>query len=112
MSDHCNNCGLCCMHMGAPPFSITDYENLPSDLKRSVDAFEDSPRRKWQYANGESEGACSWLNLETGRCKHYEHRPDVCREFEVGNSGCRALRESVGLTIEGLPVVDESEETA
>jgi hypothetical protein len=33
---------------------------------------------------------------------------DVCREFDVGGETCRDLRLLVGLTIKGMPVVEES----
>lgn len=40
---------------------------------------------------------CVWLNRVTGRCRHYEFRPDVCREFEVGGEACLRYREKEGL---------------
>jgi Fe-S-cluster containining protein len=38
------------------------------------------------------DGPCCWFNQETGLCQHHAHRPNVCREFEPGSSGCREWR--------------------
>jgi Fe-S-cluster containining protein len=44
---------------------------------------------------------CCWLDLETKRCRWYEHRPTVCRDFEVRSVECQGHRTSRGL--EPLP---------
>lgn len=115
MSDHCEGCGMCCMHMVAPPFvPVMDdpiIAAMPPGLYAEVERYVDSPR---YTAVGGGEAPCLWLDLHTGRCIHHEHRPGVCREYPVGGSACRSQRTSVGLTLEGLPVVsdDEDEEVA
>ena len=38
------------------------------------------------------DGPCIWLDLDSRRCKHHEFRPRVCRDFEIGSSGCRQWR--------------------
>ena len=35
---------------------------------------------------------CIWFNPETLKCNHYEHRPQMCRDFEIGNPHCRRMR--------------------
>jgi Fe-S-cluster containining protein len=40
---------------------------------------------------------CVWLDLETRRCKHYEHRPDICRNFDLGCPACRRHRDRHGV---------------
>lgn len=36
---------------------------------------------------------CIWLDTDTHRCTQYEHRPDRCRAFPVGGSGCAFWRD-------------------
>jgi Fe-S-cluster containining protein len=35
---------------------------------------------------------CIWFDQETRRCKHYEYRPELCRDFEVGEEDCLRVR--------------------
>jgi len=84
MHNLCDNCGLCCMHMGSPPFVPGEY--ISKNLENEIEAFLDSPR------NLHDSKPCLWLDLQTGKCKHYGHRPDVCREFEVGGEACERFR--------------------
>jgi len=112
--DFCHNCGLCCMHMRTPPFIGGDdpeWNNLDPALKKEIDDFvigNPSPRYELMVAHEGAINPCIWLDLITGKCKHYEHRPSVCRDFHVGCESCRGSRKEVGLTIEGMPVVDET----
>ncbi len=104
--DWCNNCGLCCCRLRTPPFygeGDETWQKLRAELKKGINDFLISPRSKLvdEYS------PCFWLDVTTGRCKNYEHRPDICRDFEVGNAGCREFRSDVGLTVEGMPVVIE-----
>ncbi len=36
--------------------------------------------------------ACIWLDRETSRCRYYEHRPMICRDFQIGSEECLAWR--------------------
>lgn len=47
---------------------------------------------------GETE-SCLWLDEATSRCKHYEYRPTLCREFELGGDVCLSVREVYLLTL-------------
>lgn len=41
---------------------------------------------------------CLWFDLETKRCKHYEHRPETCRDaIHPGDDACRATRKHFGV---------------
>ena len=53
---------------------------------------------RWLRMRGEYSGGvlrlrvrCWYLGAD-GRCGIYEHRPHVCREFDVGGKLCRAAR--------------------
>lgn len=63
------------MWTGKPPFE--DGEALP-DIEM-LDNGLDNP--------------CSWLDQETKQCKHYDQRPNICRDFVVGSNNCLSCRE-------------------
>jgi hypothetical protein len=47
----------------------------------------------------------------TRRCRHYEHRPPVCREFRVGSAACHRHRAARGFPIPGaIPSAQEVRE--
>ncbi len=41
--------------------------------------------------------SCVWLNPTTGLCRHYELRPQACRDFEIGSDLCRLSRWDEGV---------------
>ena len=110
----CRACGVCCLHMGYPAFNFpvaeqlgeiplansdsietvaerdrARWNNLPEDLKVGLrEAIEDYRKP----AAKELDGPCTWWNPETKLCRHHEHRPQVCRDFEVGSPGCLEWR--------------------
>ena len=40
---------------------------------------------------------CVWLNPETRLCRHYELRPQACRDFQISSDLCRLSRWDEGL---------------
>jgi len=42
------------------------------------------------------EGWCAALDRNTHRCRIYQHRSWICREFEMGGAECIAEREANG----------------
>jgi Fe-S-cluster containining protein len=42
--------------------------------------------------NNQLDGPCSWLDPVTRLCIHHPHRPQVCRDFQVGGAGCLQWR--------------------
>ena len=82
----CDDCGACCAEVCSPPF-VDETHRLPRPVyddyllgigHRETHGFGDIP--------------CFWLTADR-KCRHYDHRPDVCREFEVGSEGCLAWRD-------------------
>ena len=101
----CNSCGACCLHIGIPPFvsydnDDFDFQALPDHLKQEIWS---QSNRKFDPAettvSQDADNPCMWLNVETRRCRHYEHRPFCCREFRPGSEVCRDDRELCGIGI-------------
>ena len=86
------------MHMGYPAYlhdlgTQRDEENwasLPSELKEQLQRYIANYKTQ---SEGELDGPCIWFDMDTRRCKHHEHRPKVCRDFEVGSQSCLDWRE-------------------
>lgn len=109
--EDCGDCTACCLTHQWPPYVKTVILN--PDLNNSGTRAEAA---KWlrslpddlvnelaedvigEVINNEHSGrvGCLWLN-EDGMCKHYEHRPEPCRNFEVGGDWCRASRRDLGI---------------
>lgn len=63
---------------------------MPSELKQQLQEYVaeyDHPR------DGELDGPCVWFDQDKLICKHHQHRPNVCRDFQVGGSDCIGWRE-------------------
>jgi Fe-S-cluster containining protein len=64
----------------------TNHPDLHAELMAEIERRERT-RGPWIPA------PCFWLDQQTNRCKHYDLRPRVCREFERGGPECLAWRE-------------------
>jgi Putative zinc- or iron-chelating domain len=51
----------------------------------------------WDYDDTNQEYPCLWLDMETRKCRWYDWRPDVCRDFEVGCGPCLEHRRRIGV---------------
>ena len=105
----CQRCGACCVYSG----EITVLNDIdlavPRYLTRSVrrmmgyfsdDHFDMRRMARVQLpAPKESHSQCVAFGGEIGRdcrCKIYQNRPKVCREFEPGSDDClQARREAL-----------------
>lgn len=65
------------------------WHELPKHLRDELTVFWETHADAKQDLNG----PCIWLDPNTRQCKHHEHRPRVCRDFEIGNRECREWRE-------------------
>jgi len=76
-----------------------DYQRameLPDELKRELLTYRDRLVAGEKHPRG---GVCLWLDESTGGCRHYEHRPSICREFEMGSEECHSWREEYGVFV-------------
>ena len=96
--ESCDGCGLCCEGIGSPvllyqtrpelqgphPFRPA---GLPQDLIDEIDRhFAGVPR------GHEPQERCLWFDPKSRRCRHYEWRPQICHEYELGGPQCVTLR--------------------
>jgi uncharacterized protein len=90
----CHGCGACCERVGYPPFYRTNPgENQQfAALERSHPELAAEMRQAAVDRRRELGLPCSWLDPETKRCQHYELRPQICRDFELGSPKCLELR--------------------
>jgi Fe-S-cluster containining protein len=66
-------------------------ENLKAELRAAVERFQ---RDGWP-ADGTP---CIWYDPETKRCRHYEHRPTLCRDaLQPGDRDCLRCRREYGI---------------
>jgi uncharacterized protein len=79
----CDDCGRCCLTQSSPPF-VDEFEQLPRWLAEELLAHVHGP-------DFDPNAGCPWLS-PGGQCEHYDYRPNVCREFELGGEECLQLR--------------------
>ena len=111
----CDDCGgSCCRKVGSPPgwlFDITAAAkeqaagmprcswtrsewgaSLPEELFDEMLIYVTTDGRRYDRGL-----PCLWLDEATGRCRHYDLRPDVCKEFDVGGEDCIESRRREGV---------------
>lgn len=101
----CNNCGLCCTGVMSPPgfqlcfngwpkdFAVDDQAivaTMPPELRDELISHYQKVVSIVGYRKGEP---CIWYDPASKKCRNYEYRPTICREFEVGGEGCLKWRE-------------------
>ncbi len=96
---NCVGCGACCTNMGHPLFwraesgvaSDPHWFGLPQALQDELDCYINS------LEDIDMGQPCFWFDAVTRQCKHYEHRPQICRDFEAGNYHCLRMRHEQGI---------------
>ena len=113
MADLCGGCGRCCASIGLPPFHAAnpDLGRQPVDLTsaagwewdaavadtelflRMPAAVRAGHAALLRRLTGDPTGSpCGWLDPATLRCRHYDWRPTVCRDFTAGDPDCCTTR--------------------
>lgn len=84
----CDDCGNCCAGQGFLPYGGTKldgtFRSLPREIKADLKAKMD--------AKPYFEGRCIWFDPAIKGCKHYDLRPSVCQNFEIGGESCLRRR--------------------
>jgi uncharacterized protein len=109
----CDGCGACCTYVGVPPgygkFYFSGAPALNDADWESIDgmrwrAMPDGPRAELIVYNAAVDAGtaadrtdavtpCLWYDPSSGRCRHYEWRPQVCRDFARGSANCLSARQ-------------------
>ena len=88
----CENCGICCLAFPLPPFDANEeVVRASAELRQQVDDYARSGRYR-------DSAPCCWLDLTSGKCRHHEMRPTLCRWFVPGGVACNELRRTAGLS--------------
>lgn len=105
---NCNNCGACCFEQGSPPgyavvvLNPQDWPEWTGDHARVAALPDDARAELLTGITDDPDGPCCWLDLTTNRCRWYEHRPQICRDLDVGSEGCRVWRDEYNIDVEAL----------
>tara|TARA_Y100000034_G_C6610007_1_gene265625 strand:- start:254 stop:553 length:300 start_codon:yes stop_codon:yes gene_type:complete len=86
------------MEQSSPPGMVGVIANNWGDLAdydRLAGAPDEALRLLADYMETDMQDGqpCIWLDQSTQRCKFYEHRPSICRDFYRGSEGCESWRE-------------------
>jgi Fe-S-cluster containining protein len=90
--DSCDHCAACCRRTPIPPFQPGEEAALdvpaellqPIQLRIAADQhFDLLP--------------CVWLDTQTLKCRHYDLRPQACRDFAIGSQLCLLCRDDEGI---------------
>jgi Fe-S-cluster containining protein len=76
---------------------VSLWASVPDEAKRELADYYAALHAGRTADRVREELPCLWLDPQTRRCRHYEHRPVVCRDFEVGGEECLAHREARGI---------------
>lgn len=63
-------------------------DGIPEELIREIDDHFGGLAR-----GQEQQEQCLWFDAVGRRCRHYEWRPQFCRDYELGGEACLALRQ-------------------
>ena len=117
----CEGCGYCCTYVGVPPgyahFYFRDHPDLtdadwtsvngvrwlsmPDELRAELTTYGDDVIAERVEDRSIEVTPCLWHDAVTGKCGHYEWRPQICRDFQAGGPTCRAIRKGEGIDAEG-----------
>lgn len=82
---NCKTCGACCLYLQIPISELTE------DLKKWLLLHENIGITT---LTGETNlvifNKCK--NFKDGLCIDYANRPNTCREFKIGDKGCKIAR--------------------
>ncbi len=95
----CDGCGLCCEGIGSPvllyatrpgrrDFHPYRPDDLPAELTAEIDEHFSGLLR-----GQEPQERCLWFDPAGRTCRHYEFRPQICKDYELAGSACLLRRE-------------------
>jgi len=116
----CDGCGLCCLNVSSPPMFAAFFprpgqeraawtrgtpeerliQSMPKSLRVKLLSYYMRCVRTGDWRDREP---CCWFDLVAKRCRHYEFRPSICREFELGGEDCLRIRKQSVMRPAGAP---------
>lgn len=103
--ESCDGCGLCCEGIGSPVLLYASRPGLPpqhpfrpADLPQNL--IEEIDHHFAGLTRGqEPQDRCLWFDPVGRACLHYEFRPQICRDYELGARAClQRRRDELGST--------------
>jgi uncharacterized protein len=104
--ESCDGCGVCCMEIRVPPFCVLWEGEQPQPIDDTPESLEEvryalavpadlrrALSKQSIFAVLEEKSACTWFDMATRKCRHYDYRPPICREFQRGEPLCLEQRE-------------------
>ncbi len=96
--ESCDGCGLCCEGTGSPvllyqslPHHQGPHPHRPDGLPQPL--IDEIDEHFLGLARGQEPiDECLWYDAESRRCRHYEWRPQICRDFELAGTACLLRR--------------------
>ncbi|MEO6976654.1 MAG: YkgJ family cysteine cluster protein [Gallionella sp.] len=88
----CSNCAACCCRLEV--MLMGDDENVPAEFTIQ-DQWDGWVMRRLD------DGWCAALDRDTMKCTIYEHRPTICRDYQVGESDCLDQRAQFPVIVTG-----------
>lgn len=78
----------------AEPADVERFKELPENLLRELEEYLDVIKS----TGHPNDGICIWFDEQEKRCKHYELRPEICRNvLQPGDEICRRWRKMYGI---------------
>ncbi|MFO0908968.1 MAG: YkgJ family cysteine cluster protein [Isosphaeraceae bacterium] len=103
--ESCEGCGACCRVVGVPPFlrrfdaeGEERWEALRRDRPRLVEELENHERALRSEGLPREGRPCLWFDAEILGCRHYDWRPQACREFAINSVDCHDARRRAGVS--------------
>jgi uncharacterized protein len=110
----CEGCGYCCTYVGVPPgygrfyfgeptdtdWASTDgvrWQAMPDDVMAELTTYRDDVIDGRVEDRSIEVTPCLWYDPSARQCRHYEWRPQICRDFQAGGPTCRAIRKGEGI---------------
>lgn len=95
----CDGCGLCCEGIGSPvllyatrpgrrDFHPYRPDDLPTELAAEIDEHFSGLLR-----GQEPQERCLWFDPVGRACRHYQFRPQICKDYELAGPACLLRRE-------------------
>ena len=92
----CYSCGLCCEGIGSPVLEYaTRYTGYvpPRPAGMTPELIEEIEFHFSGLCRGQEPlERCLWFDPVARGCRHYDLRPQICRDYELGGTSCLLSR--------------------